>query len=188
MKNSLIHSKFNNQLYIASQNGSVLLISLVILLILTLVGVSAMRNTTLEEKMAGNMRDKGLSFQAAEATLRAAEKYIENNVLSTQAFDADGSDGFYDKSNMQVWKSLSWDDNDSIENSGFDSTYNVAEPPRFIVQHIASIASDENTLNLGNYGQNTGAGSVEVFLITARATGGSGGAPVLLQTTYGKRI
>ena len=188
MKHSLSHSTFNDKHRASTQNGSVLLISLVILLILTIVGVSAMRNTTLEEKMAGNMRDKGLSFQAAEATLRAAEKYIEDNVVSTQAFDADGSDGFYDKSDMRVWKTLSWDDNDSIENSDFDSAYNVAESPRFIVQHIASITSDENILNLGNYGQNTGAGTVEVFLITARATGGSGGAPVLLQTTYGKRI
>ena len=170
------------------QRGSVLLISLVILLILTIVGVSAMRNTTMEEKMAGNMRDKGLSFQAAEATLRAAEKYIEDNVVSIQAFDTDGSDGFYDKSNMKIWQSLTWDDNDSIENSGFGSAYNIAESPRFIVQHIASITSDTNTLNLGNYGQNTGAGTVEVFLITVRATGGSGGAPVILQTTYGKRI
>jgi len=172
----------------ARQTGSVLLISLVILLILTIVGISAMRNTTLEEKMAGNMRAKGLSFQAAEATLRAAEKYIEDNVISTQAFDTDGSDGLYDKSNMQLWKNLNWDSNDSIANAGFDSTYNVAEPPRFILQHLASIASQENNLNLGNYGQNTGAGTVEVFLITARATGGSGSAPVILQTTYGKRI
>lgn len=170
------------------QSGSVLLISLVMLLILTLVGLSAMRNTAIEEKMAGNMRDKGLSFQAAEATLRAAEKYIEDNVVSTQAFDTDGSDGLYDKSNMNVWKTLSWDVNDSIEYSDFDSTYQIAESPRFIIQHIASIATDPNTLNLGNYGQNTGAGTIEMFLITARATGGSGNAPIFLQTTYGKLI
>jgi type IV pilus assembly protein PilX len=170
------------------QRGSVLLISLVILLILTLVGLSAMRNTAMEEKMAGNMRDKGLSFQAAEATLREAEKYIEDNIISTQAFDTDGSDGLYDKSDMRIWKTLSWDNNDSIEYSDFDSTYQIAESPRFIIQHIASIATDANNLNLGNYGQNTGAGTIEMFLITARATGGSGNAPVFLQTTYGKLI
>jgi type IV pilus assembly protein PilX len=172
----------------SKQSGSVLLISLVILLILTIVGVSAMRNTAMEEKMAGNMRDKGLSFQAAEATLRAAEKYIEANVISTQPFDTDGSDGLYDKTDMKVWKTLSWDANDSIEYSDFDSTYQISESPRFIIQHIASIATDANTLNLGNYGQNTGAGTIEMFLITARATGGSGNAPVFLQTTYGKLI
>jgi type IV pilus assembly protein PilX len=170
------------------QHGAVLLVSLVILLVLTIIGVSAMRNTVLEEKMVSNMRDKSLSFEAAEATLRAAEKYIKDNVVSTNAFDTDGSDGLYDKSNMKLWKTLNWDANDSIENSSFDSTYHVANPPRFIIQHIASITSSSNGLNLGNYGQNTGAGTNEIFLITARATGGSGSAPVILQTTYGKLL
>jgi len=170
------------------QRGSVLLISLVILMILTLVGVSSMRNTTMEEKMAGNMRDKGLSFQAAEATLRAAEKYIEDNVISTQAFDTNGSDGLYDKSNLRLWRTLAWDDNDSIEYSDFDSSYQIAESPRYIIQHISSIATDPNNLNLNNYGPETGSGTIEMFLITARATGGSGNAPVFLQTTYGKLI
>jgi len=142
----------------SKQQGAVLLISIVVLLILTILGVSAMRNTVMEEKMVGNMRDKGLSFQAAEATLRYAEKYIEDNIVSTNAFDT----------------------------NTFDSTYNVAEPPRFIIQHLSSIATNQNNLNLGNYGQNTGAGTNEIFLITARATGGSGDAPVILQTTYGK--
>jgi len=145
-----------------------------------------MRNTVMEEKMVGNMRDKGLSFQAAEATLRYAEKYIEDNIVSTNAFDTNGSDGLYDKSDMQLWKTINWNTSDSIANSTFDSTYNVAEPPRFIIQHLSSIATNQNNLNLGNYGQNTGAGTNEIFLITARATGGSGDAPVILQTTYGK--
>jgi type IV pilus assembly protein PilX len=109
-------------------------------------------------------------------------------LILTNAFDTNGSDGLYDKSNLQLWKSLNWDTNDSIANSDFDSTYNISEPPRFIVQHLASISSSAYGLNLGNYGQNTGAGTVEVFLITARATGGSGTAPVILQTTYGKRL
>lgn len=170
------------------QSGAVLLVALVMLMVLTVVGLSSMRNTSLEEKMAGNMRDKGLSFQAAEATLRMAEKYIEDNIISTQAFDTDGSDGLYDKSNMRIWKSLDWDNTDSIQNTGFDSTYNITEPPRFIVQHIASIATQHHTLNLGNYGQNAGAGTKEVFLITVRAMGGSGTAPVVLQTTYSKLI
>lgn len=180
MKHLLLHRNYLQ----ARQNGTVLLISLVMLLILTIIGISAVRNTTLEEKMAGNMRDKGLSFQAAEATLRVAEKYIKDNIVSTVAFDTDGSDGLYDKTDMYIWKNINWDANDSLENSDLDSDYNIAEPPRFIVQHIASIAGDENTLNLGNYGQNTGACNREMFLVTARATGGSGGAPVILQTAY----
>ena len=40
---------------------------------------------------------------------------------------------------------------------------------------INFIASDNDQLNLDNMGQGTGVGNVNTFLITARASGGSGG-------------
>lgn len=55
------------------QTGAVLPISLVMLLLLTLIGVTGSQVTGLEEKMAGNMRDKNIAFQAAESALRDAE-------------------------------------------------------------------------------------------------------------------
>ena len=65
------------------QQGSALLVSLIILVVMTLLGLSGMRTSVMEEKMAGNMRDSELAFQAAEAALRDAEKYIQDNVIST---------------------------------------------------------------------------------------------------------
>ena len=171
-----------------SQQGSVLIISLVIMVVLTILGVSGMRTTLLEEKMAGNMRDSQLAFQAAEATLKQAEHYIEQNVVSISSFDNDGSDGLYDKSTERPWESINWDDADSIEHSNFDTNYSINTPPRFIVQHLVSQTSNIDELNLDNYGQGTGAGRVEMFLITARATGSSGSSVVTLQSTYGKRL
>jgi len=176
------HSQHN------SQQGSVLIISLVIMVVLTILGVSGMRTTLLEEKMAGNMRDSQLAFQAAEATLKQAEQYIEHNVVSISSFDNDGSDGLYDKSTERPWESINWDDADSIEYSNFDTNYSINTPPRFIVQHLVSQTSNIDELNLDNYGQGTGAGRVEMFLITARATGSSGSSVVTLQSTYGKRL
>lgn len=58
------------------QQGAVLAISLIILLLMTIIGVSAMQSTTLQEKMAGNLRDSNLAFQAAESALRDAENYL----------------------------------------------------------------------------------------------------------------
>ncbi len=52
------------------QKGAVLVVSLMILLVLTLIGVTAMTTSTLEERMAGNLKDVNLAFQAAESTLR----------------------------------------------------------------------------------------------------------------------
>lgn len=55
------------------QSGIVLIVSLFILVLLTIIGVSGMKVTSLEEKMAGNDRDENVAFQAAETALRVGE-------------------------------------------------------------------------------------------------------------------
>ena len=60
------------------QNGAVLIVSLIMLLLLTLIGVTAMQTNGLEEKMAGNMLDRNIALQAAESALRDAERDISN--------------------------------------------------------------------------------------------------------------
>ncbi|WP_394752197.1 PilX N-terminal domain-containing pilus assembly protein [Crenothrix sp.] len=59
-----------------NQSGVVLVVSLIILVLLTLLGLTGMQTTSLEEKMAGNMRDKNMAFQAAEAALKAGEDKV----------------------------------------------------------------------------------------------------------------
>ena len=56
-----------------SQQGWVLVIGLVVLVMLTLIAMALMRTTLLEEKMAGASRDINLSFEAAEAGLRRGD-------------------------------------------------------------------------------------------------------------------
>ena len=65
-----------------AQTGVVLVISLIILLLLTIIGLTAMQTTALEEKMAGHLRDKNLAFQAAESALRAAEDSLPSILQS----------------------------------------------------------------------------------------------------------
>ena len=55
------------QLRISAQQGSALIISLMILLVMTIVGVATMNSSMLEEKMATNNNDMTITFQAAEA-------------------------------------------------------------------------------------------------------------------------
>ena len=62
--------------------GSALVVSLLILLVMTIVGITAMGSTTLEERMANNNRQRQLAFQSAEAALRDAETWLANNVTS----------------------------------------------------------------------------------------------------------
>ena len=58
------------------QQGAILIVSLLMLLVLTLLALATMRAATFEERMAGNARDVNLSFQSAEAALRAAAAAI----------------------------------------------------------------------------------------------------------------
>jgi len=56
-----------------SESGVALIASLVILLIITLFGLSSMRSAGLQERMSGNQYDKNLVLEAAEAALREGE-------------------------------------------------------------------------------------------------------------------
>ncbi len=76
--------------YPASQRGAVLIVSLLILLILTVIGVSSMQSSTLEEKMASNSRDRNIGFQSAETAMREAETYIESLVTTGGFTNANG--------------------------------------------------------------------------------------------------
>ena len=52
------------------QSGVTLIVTLVMLVLITLVGVSSIRNSTMDERMAGNSRDRDKALQAAEAAVR----------------------------------------------------------------------------------------------------------------------
>ena len=48
------------------QQGIALIIALTFLLIMTLLGISGMKSSIMEERMAGNADDHNMAFQAAE--------------------------------------------------------------------------------------------------------------------------
>lgn len=73
----------------AGQRGVALAVVLILLLVMTLLGLAAMRGTLMEERMSGNLTDRSLAFQAAEAALREGEAIAAGN----PAFPAAGCDG-----------------------------------------------------------------------------------------------
>ena len=64
-----------------TQSGMALITGLVFLVLMTIIGVTAMQTTMLEEKMAGNLRSENLAFQAGEAALRAGESYLQGATI-----------------------------------------------------------------------------------------------------------
>lgn len=59
--------------------GVVLVTGLLILVVMTVLGLGAMRGTILQERMAGNLKEQASAFQAAEAALQAALTLIEQS-------------------------------------------------------------------------------------------------------------
>ncbi|MBL4877813.1 MAG: hypothetical protein JKY78_02855 [Hyphomonas sp.] len=68
------------------QQGSVLLVCLIMLLALTFIGLGAMSNSTMQERIVGGARDQNVAFQAAEAALRAGEDVAATMVVSHSAY------------------------------------------------------------------------------------------------------
>ena len=69
------------------QRGAVLIVSLMLLLVMTLLGLGASQSTRMQERMAGNQRDIELAMQGAEAGLRASESMVSQSVPDTKVFD-----------------------------------------------------------------------------------------------------
>ncbi len=160
---------------VKKQSGVVLAISLILLLLLTLIGITGMQTTSLEEKMAGNTRDRNIAFQAAESTLLEAEKFIQNN--TTTAVTYDGSNGLLDSSDAEpnYFASNTWTSaNSAATPSNFGNNFGLSTDPHYVIKKIASLPAN------GSVGPRT------IFKITARAVGSSLGTQVVLQEIYEK--
>jgi type IV pilus assembly protein PilX len=173
------------------ERGVVLFISLVLLLVLTIAGVSAVQTTSLEERMARNSHDSLIAFQAAEAALREGERFLDQNVNSTAPFEgSNGAGGLWDKQafgEADRWR------NPAVWTGGGQSVAvptvlgGVAEQPRYIVEWVATVDRDDNPY-LIEESSAAPPERVEVFRVTARGVGGSPNARVFLQSNFGMKF
>lgn len=166
--------------------GVALFISLVLLLVLTIIGVSAVQTTTLETRMARNEHDRLLAFQAAESALRDAEAFLDT-VITTDIFSDGGAAGLWTVSDLgqpDRWEQAVWAAGTSV--TAPTDVDGVSEPPRYIIEHVASVIREENAYQIEDPYAANAADRIEMFRITARGVGGSANAQVLLQTTFGR--
>ncbi len=68
------------------QTGAVLIVSLLMLLVTTMLGITAMSTAVMEEKMAGNNFQKQLAIQGSESGLRFAEAWLTTNLTNISNF------------------------------------------------------------------------------------------------------
>jgi type IV pilus assembly protein PilX len=129
----------------------------VMLVIVTLLTVSSLRSTTLEERMAGNFRDRDKAFQAAEAVVQTCL-----NQVNTNSFTGPRLNPVVATSSTPP--AANWDNAWTDVNSTavtIDGA-NLESAPRCMVENL-------------------GAGSVRV---TGRAVGANADTVVMLQATY----
>jgi type IV pilus assembly protein PilX len=172
-----------------TNSGVALFISLVLLLVLTILGVSVVQTTSLEIRMARNAHDTLLAFQAAESALKDAEVVLEATT-STFAYDDAGANGLWtvaDLDETNRWEDNTiWDSGSTRSIEGATAVADTDRPPRFMIEHVASVLREENAYELDDpYGGGT-SDRVEVFRVTAQGFGGSANSRVTLQTTYGR--
>ena len=167
------------------QKGAALVTALIMLLVLTLIGITGIQTITLEEKMAGNLQDQNLALQAAEAGLRGGEAWLGTLPARPVAQTTCTAPC------QVVWKYDRLTTNDFLDDGSWtgsaifpqDYASSVSGTPRFIVQDAPPYAKD--TLSLG---QARDMQALFPFRITARGVGATSSARAILQTTYNRRF
>ncbi|MEM8845079.1 MAG: PilX N-terminal domain-containing pilus assembly protein [Pseudomonadota bacterium] len=163
--------------------GVALVIGLIMLTMVTLLAITSMQSTTLQELMSSNLKDQMTAFEAAETALRAAEEFLESDQLNLGAFDNDPSDGLITNSYDEVWNEIDW----STQSEQVLGIPGVGTAPRYVIQYIGPVSNDLSNPNIDNaYGQESSTNFVvDMFKITARGTGGSDNTVVVLESMFG---
>lgn len=158
------------------QRGAILVVSLIMLLVMTLIGVTAMQNTIMEQRMAGNTRDVNLAFQAAEAALREGEVALEAATLP----DFDGTtDGFYEANDIAIGNPQVWEDPATTWVTYPDNLDGVIAPPEYVLEELSPIKESG-----GSLAADEPLPEVSMYRVTSRASGASNDTQIMLQTTY----
>jgi type IV pilus assembly protein PilX len=173
------------------EHGASLVIALMFLIVLTILGLVAVRSSTLQERMAGNDRDRATAFEAAEAALRDAEADILANITPGSPFDAACTDGLCVPATIATpnWQQVAWDDDDSRvygDGSGaVDYPVGVTQPPRYIIELLPDLPSGPGNGMSSNQRSSTSGGTA--YRITARGWGRRDTTQVMLQSVYVKQ-
>lgn len=172
------------------ERGSALMISLLMMLLVALLGVSMMRSIGVETRMVGSTGEKQHAFQAAETALQYGEWWlgqIDNasiGVACSTAVTAVNSPIVC--SNTQTQAALT-----TVPWTGFGAPYSA---PSINGSSPLSSANLSSTGGLGTYAGlpqiyiaylgTTGSNQAKLYQVTAVGYGGNANAVAVVQSTY----
>ncbi|MCP4392546.1 MAG: hypothetical protein GY802_29920 [Gammaproteobacteria bacterium] len=172
------------------QQGVALVVSLIILVSLTMLGLTSIQRTTVDLAMAGNQRETGLMFQSAEMGIVAAEDFIWAST-TTADFD-DPSAGLYEvRANDPTYfspdyfNSAGWGASSQVAGTSLDAF----EQPRFMIEYLGDRSQNPLAeINIDNYGTEQTGKVSSIYRSTARGAGLTGNSFRIVQSYFGKEI
>lgn len=188
-----------------NEQGSVLLISLVLLLILTIVGVASIGGVTMNEKMTVSQRDYDIAFELAEAALVQGERWLDDYDVGFSAADlnedcvgstcwtenctnglcfrgehySDDDVCVLDVSGTPVWDTETIWDNNSAQ---YSENVVAVEKPRILIEFLCYTPIDVETEPTDPPPYNNE--WRRIYRITSLAYGTHPQTRVMLQSTY----
>jgi type IV pilus assembly protein PilX len=168
-----------------SQQGAALITALLLLVVMTILALSVMQMSRVEERMAGNTRDLNVAFEAAEAAARNGEVAVRQ-----QATAIDCSPSATCKSWIQgsppdlANQTADWWSSNAIPfaDPALHPMSGVKNNPTYVVEHLGFVRTDG--------GVETGVlpAGRDFYEVTGHSTGVSGLANSVVQTTFARKF
>lgn len=122
------------------ERGAALITALIILLVMTLLGITAVTTSSLQERMAGNMRDQYMAQQAGDSIIRDGENWIFKLLTRpTPACSPSPTERVWDYSCLDVaaQNDAWWAANGYTSNV---SNAYVNQNPRYVNEHLQRVS------------------------------------------------
>ena len=166
------------------QHGAALLMCLILLVLVTLMGLTTMRTAIVQEKMSGSSSDRTLAFEAAEMALRDAENHVREHLTSESAFgdECAASLCLAPQDGSSAADELDWDGDAPGtygQDTGAVAIGGVDQQPKYIIELLADMQPPP-----GNSAKMKATGTP--YRITALGFGKQRKTRVLLQSIYYK--
>jgi type IV pilus assembly protein PilX len=165
-----------------AQRGVALVIALLVLVLLTSLGVAMFRSFGLQERIAGNTREKQHAFQAAESALQFGEWWLTQNNAVTGTSCSGNLTATTVCSNAQTLATFTggaW----TIGSTYTPINVNGAAPMTISTSGGAGTYYSSPRLYINYMGLDP-TGQARVYQVTATGNGGDANSIAVVQSTY----
>lgn len=169
----------------SAQQGIVLIVGLIIVLLISIVALAAIRGSGLQEAISGNMRDRNIAFQAAETGLLDGEAIVDINLVPVSP-SPNPAIALHDDLNVIPANSVaSFDDAAFIANGKLtEHDLDVESQPIYIVEQLAIFRDSASQQDSGGTGSDIS--KYRPYRVTAKGVGLTPESQVILQSTYNR--